>query len=84
MFTIGVRWIKWLKRFDNLLIALDITDEKRQRALLFHNGGSEVADIFDTFPEKDKDDDYSRATELPTEYFSPRKNMAGETHFILV
>jgi hypothetical protein len=49
----GDRWAKWLKRFDNLLIALDITDKKRQRALLFHYAGSEVADIFDTFPEKD-------------------------------
>jgi hypothetical protein len=36
----GVRWPNWLKRFDNLLIALDITDKKRQRALLFHYAGS--------------------------------------------
>ena len=34
--SIGIRWVKWLKHFDNLLVALNITDKKRQRALLFH------------------------------------------------
>ncbi|XP_028418333.1 uncharacterized protein K02A2.6-like [Dendronephthya gigantea] len=80
--SVGVRWTKWLKRFENLLIALDINDEKRQRALLFHYAGCEVADLFDTFPEKDKgkDNDYSRAVELLTEYFSPKKNIEYEVH----
>ena len=60
--SVGVPWTKWLKRLENLFIALDIDDKRRQRALLFHYAGSEVADIFDTFPEKDKGkhDDYTR------------------------
>ena len=60
--SVGVRWTKWLKRLESLYIALDIDDKRRQRALLFHYDGSEVADIFYTFPEKDKgkDDDYMR------------------------
>ena len=61
---------------------MDIDDKRRQRALLFHYAGSEVADIFDTFPEKDKgkDDDYMRAVELLTNYFSPKKNIEYEVH----
>ena len=79
---VGVRWAKWLKRFDNLLIALDITDEKRQQALLFHYAGSEVSDIFDTFPEKDKgkEEEYSRAAELLTQYFLPKRNTEYKVH----
>jgi hypothetical protein len=80
--SVGIRWEKWLRRFDNLLIALGISDGKRQRALLFHYAGSEVADIYDTFPEKEKgkEDEYSRAAELLTQYFLPKKNIEYEVH----
>ena len=80
--SVGARWTKWLKRLENLYIALDIDDKRRQRALLIHYAGSEVADIFDTFPEKDKgkDDDYMRAVELLTNNFSPKKNIEHEVH----
>ena len=30
--SIGIRWKTWLVEFENLLIALHITDTKRQRA----------------------------------------------------
>ena len=61
---------------------MDIDNIKRQRAQLFHCAGTEVADIFYTFPEKDKgkDDEYSRAVELLTNYFSPKKNIEYEVH----
>jgi hypothetical protein len=51
------------------------------KLVLLHYAGSEIADIFDTFPEKDKgkDDDYSRAAELLSEYFLPKKNIEYET-----
>ena len=66
--SVSIRWTKWLKRFENLLVALDMDDKRRQLALLFHYAGPEVADIFDTIPGKDerKDDGYSRAVELLT------------------
>ena len=59
-----------------------IGDKKRQHALLFHYAGTEVADIFDTIPEKDKgkDEKYLRAVELLTNCFSPKKNIEYEVH----
>ena len=76
--SVGIRWTKWLKRFENLLVALDMDDKRRQLALLFHYAGPEVADIFDTIPGKDegKDDEYqSRAVELLTMYTSRRRKI---------
>ena len=42
------KWNKWIKRLENLFIAPDIIDTKRQRALLLHYGGQELYDIYKT------------------------------------
>ena len=44
----GVRFKKYISRFRNLLTATNITDPKRQKALLLHYAGAEVNDIFET------------------------------------
>ena len=36
----GQRWIKWKKRFENFLLAMNIEDATRKRALLLHYIGS--------------------------------------------
>ncbi len=41
-----------MKRFNNLMAAMDIKDESRKRALLLHYSGEEVNDLFDTLPDK--------------------------------
>ena len=41
------RWQKWASRFDNLMIALNITDHTRKKALLLHLAGESVCDIFE-------------------------------------
>ena len=37
--TQAARWKKWQSRFRNLLVAMNVTDKKRKRALLLHNAG---------------------------------------------
>ena len=44
----ATRWKKWKKRFENLIVAMDITEKKRQKALLLHYAGEEVPDVFTT------------------------------------
>ena len=44
----GPQWTKWLSRFERLMIALDIRNPKRKRAMLLHYAGPKVDDIFDT------------------------------------
>jgi hypothetical protein len=48
--AVGIRWKKWLTRFKNLLLALDVHNTKRQRALLLHYAGESVYEIFETLP----------------------------------
>ena len=48
--SLGTRWKKWLRRFDNFLVALDVSDT-RQRAMLLHFAGERVDNIFDTLPQ---------------------------------
>ena len=44
----GYRWKKYLLRFDNMMEAYDITDHKRQEALL-HHVDEDVFNIYCTF-----------------------------------
>ena len=65
------RWKKWSARLENLLVGMDVKDDKRKRALLLHYAGEEVNDIFDTLANTG--DDYKTAKEKLTEYFVPKK-----------
>ena len=54
--SIGISWKKWLTNLENLFVALDIKDEKRQKALLLYYAGNDVSDIFNTVAgETDRD-----------------------------
>ena len=49
--NLAARWEKYLKRFNNLMTAMNITDASRKRALLLHYVGKEVNDLFETLPD---------------------------------
>ena len=70
--TLGTRWRKWHKRFDNLLISLREFDPTVKRALLLTYVGEATNDIFDTSP--DTGSDYNSAIQRLTEHFSPSEN----------
>ncbi|GFS03525.1 Gag polyprotein [Elysia marginata] len=69
----GKRWRKWFQKFENLITALDITNEDRKKALLIHYGGDEIFDPVDTFPEEKKNTYEALKTALETN-FTPRVN----------
>ena len=76
--TVDTRWTKWCKRFDSLLIGMDINDDKRKRDLLLSCVGEEVNDMFDTFP--DTNNNYQTAVNKLTEYFAPKKSTEFEIY----
>ena len=71
-------WSKWVKRFENLIVALEITDTDRQRALLLHYAGEEVNEIYETLTDTDKSYDSTKAA--LTRYFEPKKNVTFEVY----
>ena len=76
--AIAQRWKKWIKRLENLFVAAEITDKKRQRALLLYYSGDEVQEIFDTLPETG--DDFAKAKEKLNAYFDPKQNVEYEIY----
>ena len=45
--SLHVAWKKWITRFENLIVALEITDDNRKRVLLYY-AGPEVHEIYNT------------------------------------
>ena len=76
----GHRWKKWLGRFERLLVAMNITDKKQQRAMLLHFAGPAVDEIFDTLSDTDEAKDYDKAIEALNAYFIPHVNTAFEEY----
>ena len=44
----GGRWKKWLSRFANVMVAMDVSSRARQRSLPLHFAGEQVYEIFET------------------------------------
>ncbi|XP_068675612.1 uncharacterized protein [Montipora foliosa] len=81
--TQAARWKKWLSRFETLLVAMNVTNKKRQRALLLHYAGEATNEIFDTLSNTtagEGQDPFDKAVEALTNYFTPRQNREYETY----
>ena len=74
----GARWTNWIERFETYLIAADITDDKRKRALLLYQAGPEVHEIFKTLT--DTGEEYETAKKALTKHFEPAKNPIFEIY----
>ena len=78
--NLAIRWEKYLKRFNNLLLAMNITAAERKRALLLHYVGEGVNDIFEILPDRGDEKDFKKACEALTKYFTPTKNTSFEIY----
>lgn len=78
--SLGLKWKKWIQRFENLLLALNITQVVRKRALLLHYAGEAVHDIFDTLADTGANDKYATAVTRLTEHFEPQRNLEFELY----
>ena len=81
--TLATRWIKYIARFCNLIVALNVTNKKRQQALLLHYAGEEINDIVETLLDAvvgaDEDPLEKTVTAL-TNHFTPRTNVVYEEY----
>ena len=76
--NLAVRWEKYLKRFNNLVTAMNLRDAGRKRALLLHYVGERVNDIFDTLPDRGENNNFNAVCDVLTVYFTPKKNVSFE------
>ena len=78
--NIGARWKKWISKFENLLVAMDIKDDTRKRAMMLHYAGDEVNDIFETLAETGEAKEYKKGKDAITKYFQPKVNSEFEVY----
>ena len=71
--AVSLRWSKWVKRLENLFVALGINYKKRKRALLLHYAGNDVQDIFETL--ENTGDDFDTANKKLTEFFILKRTL---------
>ena len=75
--SLSQRWKTWKRRFETYLAAVNVTDDKRKRALLLYHAGQETQKLFDTFT--DTGDTYATALKRRDNYFAPKKNVDFKT-----
>ena len=76
--TTATRWDRWVKRFENYLVAKDIVDDVRKRAMLLNLAGGDIFDISETL---DTDSDtYQQLKRKLTEFFAPKQNTEYEVY----
>ena len=78
-----VRWKKWVSRFRNLMVAINVTNADRQKALLLHYVGDDTLDIFDTLTlpiAQDAETTVDVAIRCLTSHFAPKQNTEFEVY----
>lgn len=78
--TQGLRWKKWIRGFENLMVGMDVDNNKRQRALLMYYAGDDMHDMFETLPDRGDDGDYASAKQALDKYMEPNKNTEKHEH----
>lgn len=73
----GARWERWLRRFDNFIVAKDIDNDARCKAMLLHYAGEPVFDLSESIGIVGGDTLLQTKTKL-TAYFAPRRNVEFE------
>ena len=86
--SVAQRWKRWSDRFDNLIVAMNVTDNKRKRALLLHLAGEAVFDVFEglvvaTIPDDADPNEinaYTVTKQALDSHFNPKKNVEFERY----
>ena len=75
--TASTRWERWLRRFDNFVVAKGIDNDTRIKAMMLHHAGETVFELSESVGVLDTDT-YAVAREKLTAYFTPRRNTEYE------
>jgi hypothetical protein len=69
------------QRFNTYLVASNVKDTARKRAVLLYKAGPEVHEIFKTLPDTGDEKNYEAAVNAHTAaYFEPERNRIYQTY----
>ena len=76
--TISTRWKKYKRRFENLAIALNVTDDRQKKALSLDYIGEEAYEVYENLTTGAEDETYEDIITLLDGYFAPKSNISYE------
>nr|XP_039271121.1 uncharacterized protein K02A2.6-like [Styela clava] len=75
-------WQQWLRRFENMCLAMSVDNAERKKALLLHFAGPEVFDLYENLPAPpnadENDNVYANTVKKLDNYFVPKINIDFE------
>ena len=76
--TISTRWRKYKKRFENLVLALNVHDGAQRKTLLLNYLGDEAYDVYESLSTGRPDKTYDAVTALLDGQFLSQSNITYE------
>ena len=78
--TISTRWKKYKKRFENLVLALNVQDGPQKNTLLLNYHGDEAYDVNKILSTRRPDKTYDAVIALSDRKLSPQNNITYERY----
>ena len=78
--TISTRWKKYKKRFENLVLALNVQDGPQKNTLLLNYHGDEAYDVNKILSARRPDKTYDAVIALSDRKLSPQNNITYERY----
>ena len=74
--TISTLWKKYKRRFENLVIALSVTDDRQKKALFLNYIGEEAYEVYENLTTGAEDETYEDVITLLDGHFAPKSNIS--------
>ena len=78
--TISTHWKKYKRRFENLVIALNVTDDRQKKALLLNYIGEEAYEVYQNLITGAEDEMYGDVITLLNGHFALKSNINYERY----
>ena len=78
--TISTHWKKYKRRFENLVIALNVTDDRQKKALLLNYIVEEPYQVYENLTTGAEHETYETVITLLDGHFAPKSNISYERY----
>ena len=70
------QFLKYKRKFENLVVALNVTDDRQKKALLLNYVGEEAYKVYENLTSGAEDDMYETVITLFDGHFAPKSNIS--------
>ena len=70
------QFLKYKRKFENLVVALNVTDDRQKKALLLNYIGQEAYKVYENLTSGAEDEMYETVITLFDGHFAPKSNIS--------